>query len=188
MQAKGVALALWSAGVLFAGSHVQVSVCNEGDIRPWVIRTAEAETGAVFQAARVTIVWLGCDSFPPPGADARRPLYIVRLRCDLVPKTAGPLSLDAMGKAWVPESGSGDKADAYVRAVEDMAERHQVQAGVLLGYVMAHELGHLLGGPGHSPDGVMRASWGSAEVQALRQRWLRFNPADAQRLRYAAAR
>jgi hypothetical protein len=47
---------------------------------------------------------------------------------------------------------------------------HDGDAGVLLGFVMAHELGHVLLGAGHTPDGVMQAAWG--EMYALRQRWL----------------
>jgi hypothetical protein len=105
-----------------------------------------------------------------------------------VPKTVGPLSLDAMGKAWVPAGGAGDKADAYVRPVEDVADGQNLDAAVLLGYVIAHELGHLLIGPGHSADGVMRARWGRNEFQALRQRWLRFNRTDAERIRMAAGK
>ena len=45
----------------------------------------------------------------------------------------------------------------------------------LLGYVIAHELGHLLIGAGHRPNGIMRASWGKNELDALNRRHLKFN-------------
>ncbi len=80
-----------------------------------------------------------------------------------------------MGRAFLPEHGAGYLADAYFQSVQDLAGRHQIDAEVLLGFVIAHELGHLLLGPGHAPDGVMRARWNISELKALRQRWLQFN-------------
>jgi predicted Zn-dependent protease len=50
---------------------------------------------------------------------------------------------------------------------------------------MAHELGHLLLGAGHTPDGVMQAAWGPKQMDALRQRWLRFTTECATRIRRA---
>lgn len=49
---------------------------------------------------------------------------------------------------------------------------------------MAHELGHLILGPGHSIDGVMRATWRRKQLDALDKRWLKFTEEDAARLRH----
>jgi hypothetical protein len=48
---------------------------------------------------------------------------------------------------------------------------------------MSHELGHLILGAGHTPDGVMQAFWGQWQMNALRQRWLKFSRDSAQRIR-----
>ena len=40
---------------------------------------------------------------------------------------------------------------------------------------MVHELGHLLIGAGHRPTGIMRAAWSKGELEAIRQRHLKFN-------------
>jgi hypothetical protein len=50
---------------------------------------------------------------------------------------------------------------------------------------MAHELGHLLLGPGHVPGGIMRAGWKSGDLDAVRKRSLKFNPAQSARIREA---
>ena len=63
--------------------------------------------------------------------------------------------------------------------------RHHGDSGVLLGFVMAHELGHLLLGAGHTPNGVMQAAWSQKQMDALRQRWLRFTEEGAARIRRA---
>jgi len=41
--------------------------------------------------------------------------------------------------------------------------------------VVAHELGHLLLGPGHSADSIMSAAWNGKTLEAVRKRWLTFN-------------
>ena len=56
-------------------------------------------------------------------------------------------------------------------------------AGALLELVIAHDLGHLLRGEGHSEDGVMRTPWNGNEINAMHQRWLKFNAGDAARIR-----
>jgi hypothetical protein len=89
-----------------------------------------------------------------------------------------------MGKAFVEDAG-GYMADAYFQSIQATSEKHHGDSGVLLGFVMAHELGHLILGAGHTPDGVMQASWGQKQMDALRQRWLRFNEQSAGRIRHA---
>jgi hypothetical protein len=44
-----------------------------------------------------------------------------------------------------------------------------------MGYTMAHELGHLLIGAGHRPNGLMRAALSKKELDALNRRHLKFN-------------
>ena len=85
-----------------------------------------------------------------------------------------------MGRAYLAENGEGYLADAYFEAIQKLAARHDADA--LLGVVIAHELGHLLLGEGHVPDGVMQAQWGGAAVKALERRWLQFNPAQRDRI------
>ena len=43
---------------------------------------------------------------------------------------------------------------------------------------MAHELGHLLIGAGHRPNGLMRAALSKKELDALNHRHLKFNEAE----------
>jgi hypothetical protein len=175
-------LAILSAGTLSAEERMNVSVCNLGNLPESVVAGAKAETEAIFRYAEVRIEWKGCDEYRASGA-ADVPWFIVRLRNDKPPKSAGDSSLDAMGKAFLDrEREEGYLTDANFKAVQELAERHQVDADELLGCVMAHELGHLLLGPGHVPGGIMQAHWSGNELQALRQRRLKFNHAQRERI------
>jgi len=45
----------------------------------------------------------------------------------------------------------------------------------VLGYVLAHEIGHLLLGPGHVEGTIMSAKWDAKVLEAARQRGLTFD-------------
>ena len=177
--------ALCSVELLAAGQQMNVAVCNLNGVSEPIVAKAKAETDLVFRSAGVTIVWRDCDTFPTPAELEREPWFIVRLRTGKPPLTAGPASLDVMGKAFVEDHGGGTMADAYFQAIQAKSEQHNGDSGLLLGFVMAHELGHLLLGPGHTPEGVMQAAWGQKQMDALRQRWLRFTEEGAARVRRA---
>jgi len=85
------------------------------------------------------------------------------------------VSLEAMGRAFMDNAGAGFMADAYCGAIRDLTAQFPLTtSSQLLGYVITHELGHLLIGAGHRHSGIMRASYGKAELDALNHRSLRF--------------
>jgi len=176
--------ALCSVQLLTAGQPMNVAVCNPGGVSRSVIASARAETELVYRSAGVQIVWHECEAFPPPAGQAHDPWFVIRLRTDKPPLKVGASSLDVMGKAFVEDAG-GYMADAYLQAIQATSELRHGDAGVLLGFVMAHELGHLLLGAGHTPDGVMQAAWGQRQMDALRQRWLKFTEECATRIQRA---
>ena len=70
----------------------------------------------------------------------------------------------------------GFYAIVYYSEIRRLAELDRaVSSGEILGYVMAHEIGHLLLGPQHHDGTVMKSHWGAAEVEMIRRRELRFN-------------
>ena len=174
-------LAIFSAGTLFAAEHMNVSVCNLGGLPESDVARAKAEVEAVFHPVEVEIEWKSCDEYRP-SATVGEAWFLIRLRNDKPPVMRSASSLDAMGRAYIGESGDCYLADAYFKAVQKLAAAHDADADALLGFVIAHELGHLLLGEGHVPDGVMQAQWGGAAVKALERRWLQFNPAQRDRI------
>jgi hypothetical protein len=178
-----VIFAMLSAGTLLAAERMNVSVCNLGGLPESVVGRAEAEAEAVFRSFEVRVEWKGCEDGPTHGQAGSR-WFTLRLRNDKPPAKAGDSSLEAMGRAFIGAGHNGYLADAYFQAIQYLAGRHQADADALLGYVITHELGHLLLGPGHVPDGVMRAGWNADELKALRQRWLQFNQSQRARIQH----
>ena len=145
-----------------AALHVSVAVCDADDVPPELLDVAERIAGEVYREIGVTIDWTdsACD------VDERGLSVNVISR-----QTCGAAVSDlTLGFA---ESGSSDATVLYDR-VEAFAHRYHVRREVLLGYVMAHELGHLLLPPNsHSPAGLMRAAI-DLDLAAAKQ--LRFTP------------
>jgi hypothetical protein len=78
------------------------------------------------------------------------------------------------------ESGTRDATVLYDR-VKKFARRYHINCGVMLGYVIAHELGHLLLPPkSHSVEGVMR---GMIDLQLAAAKQLRFTPEQGELMR-----
>ena len=64
----------------------------------------------------------------------------------------------------------------YYREICRLAELNPpVSSSELLGYVIAHEIGHLLLGPQHQDGSVMKSHWRAADVEMIRRRELHFN-------------
>jgi len=173
------ALSIWVLFVAtgaFGGERMSVSVCNMNGLPEPAIRHAEDEAAYVFRAMGVEINWIGCGA--EVGAeDARiRPDFIVRVRTGGRIAKAGPVSLEAMGRAFMDSTGYGFMVDTYYGAIRDLTLLFPFAGSdQVLGYTIAHELGHLLIGAGHRANGIMRAAWSKAELEALNRRHLRFN-------------
>jgi len=170
---------LFSTATGFAGEHMSVAVCNIGVLPAQVIEHAEAEAAYVFRAMGVEVHWTSCAA-EVDAADVRmRPDFIVRVRvCGHIAK-AGPASLAAMGRAFMDPGGVGDMADVYYGAIQELTLLFPFAgADQVMGYTMAHELGHLLIGEGHRPSGLMRAAWSKTELDALNHRQLKFNDVE----------
>jgi hypothetical protein len=175
---------LWISGLLsvaaaFAGEHMTVAVCNVGELPATAIEHAEAETAYVFQSMGVEIRWTNCGA-EVDATDARmRPDFIVRVRVGGHLPKAGATSLEAMGQAFMNVDGTGNMADVYYGAIRELTLLDPITgADQLMGYTMAHELGHLLIGAGHRPNGLMRAALSKKELEALSHRHLKFNEAE----------
>ncbi len=172
-----------SAAPLFSAERMNVSVCNQGRLPEALVVHAQTEAETVFLSMGVQVVWARCEEEVATEEASRGQRFIIRLRADRPPKTAGQASLDALGRSYVSAPGDGYLADIYYKAVQQLAKVHGTDEDGVLGYVIAHELGHLLLGPGHSPHGIMHAPWDTSDAIAVKQRGLKFTNREQERIR-----
>jgi hypothetical protein len=184
---------LWTAGVLTSlllpgvsglawarqapPAVVTVRVQNEAHVPVDVLTRARADVSWVYRQAGVDIVWT--DGTP---AD-----LLIVLRGN---QQAGQMRVAAgeMGRSLVsPTTGRGRLAYLFYGRIVERGGEAGRHAAEVLGLVMAHEIGHLLGFA-HTPTGLMRANWDQADWLAAAQGRLLFDRAQGELMRARIAR
>jgi len=140
---------------------------------------ARDEAQRIFGDAGVRLVWVDIAQGPGARACEGLNLYVSFLSPYLVQqRVAQGAKASVLGSA----SPSTGHAFIYSPKVRDLAPRRRIDEGVLLGRVVAHEVGHLLlGGNDHARTGLMAAGmetdptglqvlFTSKEVRAVRAR------------------
>jgi hypothetical protein len=96
----------------------------------------------------------------------------------------GQIADGALGMAAVADEGMGRIAYAIYDRVRDTAVRAGLGEADLLGFVMAHEIGHLLLPRGsHVESGLMRGSWTIRNLRRTDVANLEFSPLQASAIR-----
>ncbi len=153
---------------MLLGTLVAIRLLNGDAVPPGVLEQAEKAVTAIFARAGVRVEWLDCrrsDCGTTSG-----------LRVQILSQPAGAAGYAVIG----PETRY-----AVVRypVVEKSAAALAVDAAPVLGATMAHEVGHLLLGKGHSERGVMSPRLGRKEFERAARGELAFTGEEAQRIR-----
>ena len=143
---------------------------------------------AILRQADISATWVDCSrdstlaSHPLCSAPLRSGELAIRITPG--PSEIGTSEQRALGYSLVEPEVGGTLATVFSDRVAWLASSSGVEYTPLLGRAVAHEIGHLLIGTNeHSPSGLMRARWTSAELARNERRdWL-FTTDDHERLR-----
>ncbi len=127
--------------------HVPVAVCDAGHVPSPLMAAAERIAGDAYREIGVTLDWIdeAC------GVGERG------LSVNLIARSTSEIEVSNLTLGFA-EPGTSAATVLYDR-VDAFARHYHVRPEVLLGYVIAHELGHLLLPPhSHSAAGLMRAT------------------------------
>jgi hypothetical protein len=141
--------------------HVGVAMCDRQGVPHEFMRLAQDVAREVYREAGVALDWV--ETCHP-----RDDVLTVDVTSREMARTL--VTDETIGFA---ESGAREATVLYDR-ITQFARRYHINRGVMLGYTIAHELGHLLLPPkSHSAAGVMR---GVIDLRLASERQLRFTP------------
>lgn len=164
-----------------------VIVFNYAEAPADVLAEAQGFAQKVFQHAGVGIEWIEPSSVATQReSDTSR--NGLRLVMRIVPNSMivpGANQNDLLGFSLVStDGGVGFTAGAYYERVQQFSVQLGGDTALVLGYVIAHELGHLLlGANSHLRSGIMSYPFEHRELLLAAQNRLHFTPPQAKRIR-----
>ena len=167
-----------------AMSRVTVRLYDTTDLNPELQAAALAVAGEALASASADVAWKSCNA-RTPGQDCDEPPgneLVVRIVRSTAKLHGTQLPL---GDALVDTgSGAAVLATIYVDRVAIVAHAARMDTATLLGYAVAHELGHLLlASSTHNIEGLMRAMWREDELRSPRSADWRFTDQERAAIR-----
>src|SRR5688572_26390002 len=142
-----------------------LTVRNDARVEDAVLAKAQATVAKIYSQAGVDVVWL------LSGAQ----LTIIMLTRESEMAARMRQIPNAMGYAPGTATAPGRRAYILNHQIDELARAYGAEKTVVLGTVIAHEIGHLLFLPGsRSAIGLMRSKWSHFDFQSARNGELLF--------------
>jgi hypothetical protein len=181
---RGAAIALWivlGAGASTSSSSLTVVVFDYARAPHELVISAAREARRVFRTAGVETEWIFCH----PTQGCYVPEKFVQVK--ILPRPLKSMTVSAQVLGSTITCGATEYCAAsyiFYDRVLAFADGNGSAADLTLGYIMAHEIGHLMG-LGHRPGGIMTAAFSAQDLHRAASGWLTFARDDARHLRQA---
>ena len=165
---------------------ITVRVFNYAGVAERIVVAAKEQASRVLRKGNVETVWVDCPTSLiqlPTNTSCRGRATATELVIRIVTHSKNPRC--PLGFAALPtEKGKvASQASVFFEAAEELAAGHPTSKAQMLGYILAHEIGHLLLGEGsHSGKGIMRTPWLKQEMDDAARGWLGFTAKQAKRM------
>lgn len=189
-----IALAVMAIGLATAGppravaaeSHeltpLRVAIVNHAEVPEDVWQRAQTTASRIYEAAGINLLWF--DRRSTNTATSKSDLSVIVSAAPLAPGLTS--SKHVLGFALQPLH-RGRLAYAFYGRIQNFARDTRTDVGVMLGHVIAHEMGHLLlAKKAHSIVGLMRARWEGPQTEMLSTETLTFTNDEAAIIRTRA--
>jgi len=176
-------------------ARLTLRVYNYAGIDSASLASSEKVASAIFASLGVGTDWVDCPAsrrkvraYPTCNSDMGTTDLVLRI---LPRPMAVKLhhSNDSLGFAQTcSESEPACELNVFYDRIDELATKGY-RADRILGYVIAHEVAHVLIGPAHSDEGIMRGEWTSPDLQHISLGLsLNFSTDQSRKLRLAVLR
>jgi hypothetical protein len=173
---------LWMATAPCYGQTVVVGIYDYSDLSAKETMRVTEISDLVFTHSGIHIVWRYCRGalavMPETHCGGQMEPKEIAMR--IQPQTSRSPHDGTMGHSIVTAKG-GSYASVLAPAVRAQAAGFGMPFDVLMGYAVAHEVGHCLLGPGHSHGGLMRGAWNRNDASEMSRRGLHLTKQEARR-------
>jgi hypothetical protein len=171
---------------------IRVRIYNYAHVHRLDLRDAEGQAAYLLAKAGVRIAWTVYtqeQSAGRPQSEDSGTDFVVRIIPASMTARLNHKTGEA-GQSLIPSGVHGPTpggiAHVFYESVRGLALESGSFFGEVLGDVIAHELGHLLLGSGHSSAGIMKARWKLRDLRLASQGELRFSPGEVAALQRGA--
>jgi hypothetical protein len=170
-------------------SALQVQVYDYTGLSPAAFHEFTARTQEILASSGVSLEVDACargGSLCESHSGSSRQI-VIRVIAD-TGKSMKNVRWEKLGMSVADHDG-GTYATVFLKPAEEKASDANLPRIVVLAYAAAHEIGHLLLGDAHCPQGLMKAMWNMNDFQAMAQNNLHFSREQARELtsRYGTA-
>ena len=171
-----------------------VRTYNNFGVAPDDLRVARVEADAILRNAGIDVIWMDCwfrdcaavDASPRCGQPLGANDIVLRFQSGT---TSARRRFTSMGFSMI---GAGPDrpylSTVFPDVVQSVARGAAIEAHRVLGFAIAHEIGHLLlNTTEHAKAGLMRADWSRNELHRQAASDWRFLEAEATKMRAAVA-
>ena len=169
-----------------------VKVYNYADVSPKTLLEAKRHAAKVYRKIGISTTWVDCPFKPEQAHNYPE--------CAALGNGPSVLNLQILSKEMIEKLGFNTKtfgfalptrgrkfavrANVFAHRVEALAYLGRPSKAEILGYVMAHELGHLFLGPGsHASSGLMGFPWGKRRLRMAAEGSLKFTGRQGEQIR-----
>jgi hypothetical protein len=148
---------------------IQVGVIDRVGIPSAELLSAQQEVARIYQELNISLIWIGSEFAT---GERRFVVHIVP-----TPPTAHPKSNEGvLGLAPGTKAVRGRRVWAFYNRIHDLAVERGARRSLVLGLVIAHEIGHLLlPHNSHTPTGLMSAGWDAKALASAQAGLLTFS-------------
>jgi hypothetical protein len=168
---------------------ITIHVYNEAQVPARPLARAFKEATRIFSKIGIDTIWLECLASDKPVLalsvcnQAFSPM-VLGLTILTENATTGTVLPDGLFGIALPYRDGGVRASVFYQHAREFARGGPASLGQVLGYVMAHEIGHLLlWSKSHSRAGLMQGGWSRDDLICIAKGRLGFASEEVQRMR-----